>query len=246
MASSIIFWTDAVVLNARRLILFSWRPTLEGFEQTKRPMVDAVCLFVLLGVAMVLVGVILVPVAVLLGAAPSSGLAGAMNAPGWRLVVAIVLLGPVVEELIFRSWLTGERRMLVAGGAFAALALGGPKVLAATGWAVPIWADYAVLGAAFGTFAGALALVRPGPPMRAYGHVFPIVFWANAVLFGALHSANYAGAPAPMLILFTLPQMIAGLVFGYARVRIGLGAAIGLHMAFNALPAMAMLTLHLL
>jgi membrane protease YdiL (CAAX protease family) len=74
-------------------------------------------------------------------------------------------------------------------------------------------------------------------PPKWYRALFPMIYFAQAIGFGAIHMFNYdggSGGPALLTLLFVLPQLIAGLIWGYARVRYGWWANIALHMAHNA------------
>lgn len=195
---------------------------------------------------MVPIGVFLLPLAIAGGVAASGPLDGAMSGSLLRIWIAVVVLGPIIEELAFRSWLSGRAGQFVAGGAFVALYFGGGAVLGADG--TPPTQDEG-----FATFAMAMALyltlaiwLRKSRVPQWYVRAFPAIFWLNAIGFGTLHLANYAGDIGPALITFTIPQIAAGAMFGYARIRVGLWSAIALHVAFNAVPVTALSLMQLL
>ncbi len=71
------------------------------------------------------------------------------------------------------------------------------------------------------------------PVPRWYMHIFPIIFWSQAILFGLMHLFNYAGATRLALLPFIVPQLIGGMIWGYARIRYGWWANIAMHMAYN-------------
>lgn len=71
-------------------------------------------------------------------------------------------------------------------------------------------------------------------PPRWYRALFPLVYFAQAIGFAAIHIFNYPGGLTLFTLVFVLPQLIAGLIWGYARVRYGWWANITLHMAHNA------------
>lgn len=148
-----------------------------------------------------------------------------------RLFVAIVLLGPLVEELLFRGWLTGTAKSLVlvvcasstfyiAGAALDYLVIEGwPKqviVLALTGGALL-----------------ALPSSDRGQTASLYRRVFPLLFWGQATAFGVLHVSSYAFMPSPLAIFATLPLVACGLIWAYARIQLGLLWTIALHAAYN-------------
>ena len=151
--------------------------------------------------------------------------------PGW--IAAIVLGAPLIEELIFRSWLSGKpghvlaAAIMLAGAAFAA-AMGAAYVGEQAETSVAL----ALIGAAV---LGALALflLRRRAPMGWFRAIFPGLFWLVTLGFGFMHLTNYEAASLAILLPLTLPQIVAGTLFGYARVQYGLWAAILLHAAHN-------------
>ena len=152
--------------------------------------------------------------------------------PVMTLLVGALAL-PIVEEIVFRSWLSGRRRMLVAVavlvGFIASLAL----------------ARVFVGPAPFKTMAALLlAWLIVGPVMiwKIRGDTpgwfvrgFPLLYFASALLFGLAHISNYDMSRPWLLLPFVMPQTIAGLIFGFARVRFGMWANIALHGLSNAL-----------
>ena len=56
----------------------------------------------------------------------------------------------------------------------------------------------------------------------------------GALLFAAAHLGNYEGA-ALVLLPLVVPQLLVGLILGYARVTYGLWSDILLHMLHNGL-----------
>ena len=56
---------------------------------------------------------------------PSGGLEQVVDSPLLPLTVALVILGPLVEEVIFRGWLTGTPQALLATALFLVLFYGG-------------------------------------------------------------------------------------------------------------------------
>ena len=151
---------------------------------------------------------------------------------GYRLpaLVAIsVLAAPPGEEALFRGWLTGRLRALW----LLALALVAVALLAA------ITVKWHEIAAVFGLLALVIAapvgwyrlrrLDTPGWFARGFG----VWFHLSAVVFGLMHLTNYprlSWALVPMV----LPQIWAGLVFGYLRMRSGLRGAILAHAVGNA------------
>ncbi|MEO5640375.1 MAG: CPBP family glutamic-type intramembrane protease [Sphingomicrobium sp.] len=159
---------------------------------------------------------------------------GELKQYGPVVTLAVGALGlPILEECVFRGWLTGKRRMLwlvlVLMGAVGSLLLlklvsGGGQykaiVLVLIGWTV-------VVG---------LTLWRAkGEAPAWFARAFPGLFFASAVMFGLAHVSNYDLSRPWLLLPFVVPQTIAGLIFGFARVRYGMWANIALHATSNAL-----------
>lgn len=67
---------------------------------------------------------------------------------------------------------------------------------------------------------------------------FPGVFYLFAVVFALVHLSNYGSTLANInlfqMLLLVVPQFLAGLTFGYARMRMGFLNAVALHAAYNA------------
>ncbi|MBB3860151.1 membrane protease YdiL (CAAX protease family) [Novosphingobium hassiacum] len=140
-----------------------------------------------------------------------------------------VLLGPVLEELFFRAWLAGRRRALWAMAATIAglalfVALGRGNALAGGGILLAT-----VVVAAGGWFWLRRRVDRPGWFVRA----FAWLFYANALVFAAMHLANYPKITL-LALPMVLPQLWTGLMLGFIRLRIGLIPAIMTHIVSNA------------
>lgn len=68
---------------------------------------------------------------------------------------------------------------------------------------------------------------------------FNLLFYFSVLLFGLVHIYNHDYSN-PRVLLFALiiclPQIIAGLLFGYARIKYGIIGSIILHVLVNGLP----------
>lgn len=148
------------------------------------------------------------------------------------LWLGIIVVGaPLAEELMFRGWLSGRPGHVTA---LVALVVGiaipvmsGPQahpVLVLGGMAI------AVLVAI-----GLLLWLRGRPTFAFFSRHFAWFYAASALLFASAHLANYTAEASPILLLLVVPQLIAGLIFGYARVTYGLWSDMLLHMLHNGL-----------
>jgi len=77
---------------------------------------------------------------------------------------------------------------------------------------------------------------------RYYVRHFGLAFYLASLAFASVHLFNYRGIaqmPVWLMPLLILPQWTTGLVLGWLRVRLGIGAAIALHALFNGGPVLA-------
>ena len=161
---------------------------------------------------------------------PETALAGMEITAG--LAVAVVVGAPITEELVFRSWLSGHKRHLLAilGLAIAGL---GVFAISATGVAGGgIWA-LAVM-----VFSGLLAILllwtgRHRRPLAWFERLFPFFFWASTLIFACIHLFNFSEGALWVLLPLVLPQFVLGAILGHLRVHYGLWTAILLHALQN-------------
>lgn len=72
---------------------------------------------------------------------------------------------------------------------------------------------------------------------RKYTKGFKYVFYIIVLIFGFIHLSNFKISTTILIVspLLVAPQIIAGLLLGYIRVRLGLLYSILLHALFNGL-----------
>jgi membrane protease YdiL (CAAX protease family) len=154
-------------------------------------------------------------------------------------IFTALIFAPVTEELLFRGWMRGRTADLrFALWGFAALGLFGLSLFVPPALTMPV----ALAGVA-AVLAGLVQWSRwrhvdtavPGWFVRHYRWFV----WGATLLFGLTHLGNYAPLAHPVGLLVVLPQTIGGLLLAYTRTRLGLGAAIAHHAAYNALLLMS-------
>lgn len=173
----------------------------------------------------------------LLGTAGSGGVLPAPAksdiSPTIDLINALVF-APVLEELLFRGWMTGR----TAGLRFAAWGMAALVVLLVSLELPDELARHVAKGAAVGVLIALYQWSRSrdhdtAVPSWFIRH-FHWLVWGSTLLFGAIHFGNFESLTHPLGILVVLPQTIGGLLLAYTRTRLGLGAAMAHHAAFNA------------
>ncbi len=145
-----------------------------------------------------------------------------------------LLLAPVLEELVYRGWLTGR----VAALRFALYGFGAEAMFIG---ALLVSPDMAMLLALAGVALALAGLVhwsltrdRDTAVPEWFARHFHWFVWGSTLLFGLMHLGNYEPLTHPLGMLVVLPQTIGGLLLAYTRTRLGLGAAMLHHAAYNA------------
>ena len=149
--------------------------------------------------------------------------------PPAYLVPFAVLVAPVLEEWLFRGWLTGRPRALwllacaLACAVLLYLSTTGFDPLAASGGIVAV-----ILAAGAGWW---ILRRRPVPAWFTAG--FPALFYLSAAAFTLSHVVNYPSFSL-LALPMVLPQLWGGLMLGFIRMRIGLPASMLAHATANA------------
>jgi membrane protease YdiL (CAAX protease family) len=148
--------------------------------------------------------------------------------PTKYLIPLAVLAAPLLEETVFRGWLSGRPRALwLLLCLIVAVAVPMLVVLS------QVQTVILLVAALIAALTGWIVLRRRGPAAWFTGN-FKAIFYASAVIFGLIHVFNY-GTPTPAVLPMILPQVWAGLTLGYLRLRIGLPAAMLVHGTSNGL-----------
>jgi membrane protease YdiL (CAAX protease family) len=145
-----------------------------------------------------------------------------------------LLLAPVLEELVYRGWLSGR----VAALRFALYGFVAEGIFIATLFVPAEAALPLALGGVAVALAGlvhwSLTSERDTAVPAWFTRHFHWFVWASTLLFGLMHLGNYEALTHPLGVLVVLPQTIGGLLLAYTRTRLGLRAAMLHHAAYNA------------
>ena len=211
----------------RRLGAFLKRPQLEA-KVAQSPAFRLITRIYLLDMLAMLALVIAASVAVAMGVyLPKTAIAGMEFTP--TLILAVIIGAPLLEEIAFRSWLSGKPAHI------AALLLLGMGVMGAG--ILHVAAPLAGAGAmALGLALAVAVLVvwRAKPAMGWFNRAFPLLFWFSAFAFALVHIFNFDEGKWWWLLPLVLPQFVLGSLAGYVRIRVGLWGAILLHALHNA------------
>ncbi len=149
------------------------------------------------------------------------------------LVAIIVLGGPIVEEIIFRGWLSGRIGHILATplsiAALLAFITGGAAFATDLGRAQ----TFLLVGAVCAVLAvAALFFFRNRDALRFFQRHFGWFYWFSVLAFAAIHVSNFASAGLVVAPL-VLPQFMLALILGYLRVKHGLWSSMLTHMLHN-------------
>jgi membrane protease YdiL (CAAX protease family) len=146
------------------------------------------------------------------------------------VVLGIVIAAPVVEEIVFRSWLSGKPGQILAIviglAAIIALVAIGPSTSS------PALVVAILAGSLVAAVVGLVAL-RKRAPLNVFTRFFPWFFWASALVFAVIHVFNYEEGHFAALLPLVMPQFALGIVCAYLRVHHGLWSAMLLHSLHN-------------
>jgi len=150
-------------------------------------------------------------------------------------LLAIVIV-PTLEEVLFRSWLGINWGVMLI---MPLLLWGAAAVTYMQDKSIPESVDFMIIvGLSTLIFVYIIqycrAALHEARTDKALHSVFPMVFWATAILFGTIHITNFEGSSLGLYALIvTLPQVFIGAGLGFLRMRFGLLTAIGFHGAYN-------------
>lgn len=190
-------------------------------------------LFLSLAMMIIVGGVVGSIIATVKGEVPENANETIGQASPMMLLFYGVILAPLIEEVVFRSWLGGRR----------ACVLGLPILVSLFAIATAVIADvspimsFAIAGGLSVLILGVarqFSTLSPAAQKAARWRLYPVAFYGSAVMFALLHLSNYEGGlSSPIMLLAILPQFLVGLILGYVRMRFGLPHAIIFHGLYN-------------
>ncbi|WP_442589550.1 CPBP family glutamic-type intramembrane protease [Pedobacter sp. AW31-3R] len=166
--------------------------------------------------------------------APGPSLLEGKSYAPYMLLAGPILWAPVAEELLFRAQLRRFTGMLLFVSYIAGAIL---SAVLKSSW------GFLLSPVIFFLLFIAYRLTLPQSVSRKFQFwekIFPWHFHFTALCFGLIHLQNFEQGITllPAGLLYTLPQLAVGLIFGYTRMNYGLKYAIALHAMYNFLPAL--------
>lgn len=154
------------------------------------------------------------------------------NYSKWILFVEAVIIGPIIEELVFRLGLVNKRINFQIS-----------FILVFFFCIYDSLAKLGNVGISFGISILILSIIliflhKMKLIERIYSYNICILYFASIIIFGFIHTTNYENATiwvyliSPILVL---PQLIGGVTLLFLRVKYGLIYAIASHMMYNGI-----------
>jgi len=152
----------------------------------------------------------------------------------WKALLYITLIGPVIEELIFRLPLSFKRKHIAASFGFA-LVLFAKAIpwISNQNLALNIILRIVLFAVGYLAFAKTLPQ-HTSPNKRAKTGLI----LASIIVFGMLHTLNYAPFHLAILFiypLYVLPQLFMGWILTYVRFKNGFFWGVALHIMINSI-----------
>ncbi len=138
-------------------------------------------------------------------------------------------IGPVVEEILFRSWLKVKKGIVVL--LLLVIFLLSLKFFLHTKYIPGFIGSAVFLGILLLYFLYGLENIN----LFVTKH-FKILFYGSALAFGLLHATNFTGNPWIILAFSPVlgsPQILLGFLLGYIRMENGLAYSILFHVVIN-------------
>ena len=154
----------------------------------------------------------------------------------WQLLLIVILIGPFLEEVAFRSMLTGSRSTVFISLFFFWFYISGIIL----GFFDDVSAEISLATLVVpGLFLVGLYFILPKDSdiVKAINKNYSIFIYGTSIIFGLIHLGNFQNSDKFwwLLPILVLPQVTAGMIFAYARLRYGLLAAIITHGGHNLL-----------
>lgn len=149
-----------------------------------------------------------------------------------------VILAPLIEELLFRSWMGIKWGILIVLPFLlwgVSLAIFVSEKSLAFQYDVMCMAAISALLIVYGRAYWRTAKLEHHHE-KAVERVFPFIFWVTAAVFGLVHLSNFKLENIGLLgVIIILPQFFVGAVLGYVRMRYGFISAILFHAGYNGI-----------
>lgn len=156
---------------------------------------------------------------------------------GPRFFWMAVVIAPLLEEALFRSWLGYKRGILLAMPIL--LCLSAILMILSRTAPLPAMTLPAVISILAALFIYLWRYQKTQALTDRHDNaalsIFPLAFWGSAGLFALMHIGNHAHDGFNITaILLVLPQFIIGTILGYVRMKYSLPVAIGFHGLYNS------------
>lgn len=148
-----------------------------------------------------------------------------------------VLIAPVIEEFVFRSWFRWSRKysiiLIILFVALIALSFFRTKTL-----------FFVVILLILGIILLAVSKSRGQEIGELVNSKIKYFYWGSSIVFGLIHASNFVGNIWYLIgfsFILGSPQIIGGLILGYTRLNYGLRYSILIHIVNNSILLISLL-----
>ena len=165
--------------------------------------------------------------------------------PLLQVILLIVVIGPFLEEVVFRLPLRFSARNLSIPLGLVLFFVG--SLVLQRSEISPIGGVIGLVsvGAVIGLTMTALNRINRHQGDRFFSRHCPWLVYGTVIVFGLLHIPNFPRSAWFIGPLLVMPQMLGGLAFAYVRLRFGFGWAVFAHGLHNFLVASPMFLMRL-
>jgi membrane protease YdiL (CAAX protease family) len=160
----------------------------------------------------------------------------------------VVVLGPLIEEVAFRLWISQDKASIIGGlylfAYYLGIFLSGLLIRAFGENEASVIAGFGVFVALFLLVSLLIRIKEEALKNFVNNHLRAIVV-TTILTFAIIHFLNFdlGLVYLPLVLILTLPQLTAGFVFTYVRLRLGFVAAFLSHAMQNLILGVAFFTL---
>lgn len=155
-----------------------------------------------------------------------------------KILIVGILLGPIIEELLFRLLLLPKLKNVII---FIVFSISMAIIYLIKG-SIHFLIIFLLFGSIAFLFCQNKRYLRKAQ-LFIINH-FCFIFYTSCILFGFYHIFNYTPFNLKLFILMpliVLPQIVAGVFFGFIRMKFGIFYSIIFHSVTNVIPILILL-----
>ncbi|MDZ7899059.1 MAG: CPBP family glutamic-type intramembrane protease [Arcicella sp.] len=156
----------------------------------------------------------------------------------WKTYFIVVLVAPILEEVIFRNALRYSRIAIAIGICLGSWWIAESSIIQSKYIPTAVGLSFLLVPIIY------IGLKYCDSPLKNFWtNNFHVVFHVIAISFGLMHLLNYDNINNYLLAIpLVSVQIVFGYLFGFVRMKFGLSYSIGLHITWNFILSIYLLT----